>query len=119
MPPSPPLRTAPISSSETEMAHDVFISYASPDKVIANAVCARLEEAKIRCWIAPRDVGPGNYPAELVRAITAAKLLVVIVSQSANRSENVSREVHQAIKREKVVIPLRIEDVALAGDLEF
>jgi hypothetical protein len=41
------------------MAHDVFISYSSHDKPIADAVCAGLEAAKIRCWIAPRDMLPG------------------------------------------------------------
>ena len=40
------------------MAHDVFISYSSQDKAVADAACARLESRKIRCWIAPRDVPP-------------------------------------------------------------
>ena len=37
------------------MSFDVFISYASKDKVIADAVCTRLEAAGIRCWVAPRE----------------------------------------------------------------
>jgi len=36
------------------VAHDVFISYSSKDKTIADAVCARLEMRGIRCWIARR-----------------------------------------------------------------
>jgi hypothetical protein len=101
------------------MAHDVFISYASPDRHVANAVCARLEQAAVRCWIAPRDVGAGNYPSALVRAITSSKLLVVVVSQGANGSPNVSREVHHAVKKGKVIVPFRIEDVLPSGDLEY
>ncbi len=101
------------------MAHDVFISYAAPDRHIANAVCARLEQAAIRCWIAPRDVGAGNYPSALVRAITSSRLLVVVVSKGANKLPNVSREVHQAIKKGKVVVPFRVEDVLPSGDLEY
>ncbi len=42
------------------MEHDVFISYAHEDKAIADAICAKLEENKIRCWIAPRDITPGK-----------------------------------------------------------
>ena len=34
------------------MAHDVFISYSTKDKVIADAICANLENRGIRCWIA-------------------------------------------------------------------
>jgi len=40
------------------MAHDVFISYSSKDKTVANAVCATVENRKVRCWIAPRDIPP-------------------------------------------------------------
>jgi hypothetical protein len=42
------------------MAHDVFLSYAAQDKPTADAVCARLEQQGIRCWIAPRDILPGR-----------------------------------------------------------
>ncbi len=38
---------------------DVFISYSSDDKLIADAICAELESRRIRCWIAPRDALPG------------------------------------------------------------
>jgi TIR domain len=42
------------------MAHDVFISYSSKDKTIADAVLAKLEERGLRCWIASRDIIPGS-----------------------------------------------------------
>ncbi|MBQ6334927.1 MAG: toll/interleukin-1 receptor domain-containing protein [Erysipelotrichaceae bacterium] len=41
------------------MAHDVFISYSHKDSFVAQAVCAKLEEAKIRCWYAPRNIPAG------------------------------------------------------------
>ena len=41
--------------------HDVFISYSSHDKPIADAVCATVEGKRIRCWIAPRDVQAGIH----------------------------------------------------------
>lgn len=40
--------------------HDVFISYSMKDKVVGDAVCATLEAKRIRCWIAPRDILPGQ-----------------------------------------------------------
>ena len=52
------------------MTHDVFISYSTKDKVIADTVCAKLEENNIRVWIAPRDVPPGsNFAEAIVNAI--------------------------------------------------
>jgi hypothetical protein len=53
---------------------DAFISYASQDKAVADAVCAALESAGVACWIAPRDVTPGAFYAEsIVHAIDSAK----------------------------------------------
>jgi len=94
------------------MAHDVFISYSSHDKVIANAVCATLEKNAIRCWIAPRDVSPGEpWASSLVRAIQESQLFVLILSQGSNASGQVLREVEQAVDRGIPIIPLRIENV--------
>jgi hypothetical protein len=96
------------------MNFDVFISHSSKDKQAADATCAALEAAGIRCWIAPRDVRPGNdYAAEIVGAINACRLMVVIVSSSSNQSRQVPREVEQAVRKGVPIIPMRIEDVDL------
>ena len=59
------------------MAHDVFISYSSRDKAVADAVCATLEGRKIRCWIAPRDIPPGQaWPSALTKAVSESKVFV-------------------------------------------
>jgi hypothetical protein len=52
------------------MAHDVFISHSSKDKLAADAACAVLEGEGIRCWIAPRDITPGaEWSASIIDAI--------------------------------------------------
>src|SRR6516164_3478420 len=43
---------------------DVFVSYSSKDKHIADAAVATLEAKGIRCWIAPRDIVPGKEWSE-------------------------------------------------------
>jgi hypothetical protein len=49
---------------------EVFISYASQDATLADAVVAALESHGLRCWITPRDVTPGTfYGDEIVHAI--------------------------------------------------
>ena len=54
------------------MAHDVFISYSSKDKAVADAVCAGLEGRGIACWMAPRDIVPGvDWGAAIIDAIGA------------------------------------------------
>ncbi len=67
------------------IAHDVFISYATSDKTIADAVCHALEAAGVRCWIAPRDIPPGADRREAIAtAIGASRVVVVVFSSHAN-----------------------------------
>ena len=41
------------------MNHDIFISYSSKQKSIADGVCHYLEENGFKCWMAPRDIPVG------------------------------------------------------------
>src|ERR1700744_4859595 len=100
------------------MSFDVFISYSTKDSAAANAACAALESAKIRCWMAPRDILPGErWGASIVRAIDQCRVMVLIFSGNANVSAQVHREVDQAFGRSKAVLPLRIEPVRPADEL--
>ncbi len=102
------------------MAHDVFISYASEDKITADAVCAGLERAGIRCWIAPRDILPSdNYDDAIIRAINSAKVMVVIFSSNIFQSQFVKSEVERGFSKGLVIAPFRIENVSPEGGLEL
>src|SRR5579863_2429677 len=100
--------------------YDVFISYASKDKTMADAVCARLESAGIRCWIAPRDIVPGtSYGEAIIKAIQKAKVMVLVFSSNANSSAHIPKEVERAVSHRVVIIPFRIEDVAPGNTLDY
>jgi ABC-type amino acid transport substrate-binding protein len=102
------------------MEHDVFISYCSENKSVADAVCAGLESDNVRCWIAPRDVPPGaNWGRSIVHAITTSKIMVVIFSGHTNKSRHVVNEIERAVSHEVTIIPFRIEDVKPSEDLEL
>jgi TolB-like protein/Tfp pilus assembly protein PilF len=99
---------------------DVFLSYASQDGAVAEAVCEALEQAGVRCWIAPRDVTPGTFYAdEIVHAIDAAKAIVLILSQNAAASPHVLREVERATSKRRPVVSLRIDRASLPAGLEY
>ena len=94
------------------MAQDVFISYSSRDKPIADAICANLEANSIRCWIAPRDIAPGeDWPTAIARAISHSRVMVLVFSAFSNSSEDVSRELMLAAKNKLVIIPFKIENI--------
>jgi hypothetical protein len=102
------------------MPYDVFISHSSKDKLTADAVCNRLESAGIRCWIAPRDIIPGEgWSSAIMRGIDASKVMVLIFSENANVSSHVRREVAHACDHEITVIPLRIRDVIPKEGLKY
>ena len=94
------------------MAHDVFISYSHKDQPIADGICAKLEADGLRCWIAPRDIGPGeDWPTAIATGIAGSRVMVLVFSQSSNVSEEVSRELYLAANSKVVIIPFVIENV--------
>lgn len=102
------------------MPHDVFISYSSHDKAVADATCAALEAEKIRCWIAPRDVLAGTeYGESIVRAIEDCCAMVLIFSAHANESPHIRREVERAVSKGKIILPFRIENVLPSRSMEY
>lgn len=102
------------------MARDVFISHSAQDKKVAETICAALEEAAIRCWVAPRDVRPGrSFPGEITRAIQQSKVMLLIFSKASNSSEQVLREVQLAVDCHVPIVRLRIEDITLSDDLRY
>jgi len=102
------------------MAHDVFISYADPDKPIADAVCSTLERKEVRCWIAPRDILPGEiWGKAIIEAIHGSSVMVVVFSSKSNESQQVMREVERAVNQGLVIIPFRIEAVLPSENMEY
>ena len=95
---------------------DVLISYSSKDKTIANALCHYLEERKIRCWIAPRDILPGEQYAETIsKAIKRTTIFLLIASEKSVQSQWVRKEANLAVTHNKTIIPFKIEDCSFEG----
>ncbi|HTU53395.1 MAG TPA: toll/interleukin-1 receptor domain-containing protein [Acetobacteraceae bacterium] len=102
------------------MSHDAFISYSTHDKAVADAACAALEAAGIRCWIAPRDITPGaEWGEAIIDGINHCRVMILIFSASANDSPQIRREVERAVSKGVPIIPLRIQDIAPARSLEY
>jgi hypothetical protein len=102
------------------MARDVFISYSQPDRDCAGELTHHLESSGFTVWIAPRDVSPAaEWAAEIIDAISAAKVMVLIFSSSSNASPQVRREVERAVHKDVRILPFRIEDVLPSRSLEY
>src|SRR5215472_10068192 len=102
------------------MEFDAFISYASADKTAADAACAVLEAAGIRCRIAPRDISSGReYGAAIIDAIDRCRVMVLIFSSSANDSPQVRREIERAASKGVTIMPVRIEQIVPTKSMEY
>jgi len=105
---------------QTVPGRDVFISYASHDKAVADTVCKALENAALTCWIAPRDVVPGeSFAGAIVHAIDATKAIVLVLSEHSADSQHVLREVERASSKRHPLIALRIDLAPMPADLEY
>ena len=102
------------------MAHDVFISHAHKDKGIADAICEKLESARVKCWIAERDITAGDDWTEATRnAIASSHAMVLVLSENANAAAHIEREIAHAFYTGRQIIPLRMSNALPKRDFLF
>lgn len=100
--------------------HDVFISYSHKDAQVADAICHSLEEAGVRCWYAPRNIAPGDQWADaIIRALETCEVMVLVFSDYSNASQQVYREVDQAVSLGKAIIPFKCTPSDPTGSLRY
>ena len=99
---------------------NIFISHSSADAAIAEEVCALIESKGKKCFIAPRDIRSGKeYAEELMNGIDNAEALVLLMSNSANQSPHVLREVERAVSKSIPVLVYKLEEVELSKSMEY
>ena len=102
------------------MVREVFVSYSQRDYDCAMELVARVEKEGVDCWIAPRDIAPSaDWAAEIIDAISSARVMVLIFSSSSNVSAQVRREVERAAHKQVSILPFRIENVLPSKSLEY
>ena len=97
-----------------------FISYSTKNQMAADSVNNLLQEEGIKTWMAPNDIPAGGKYAQVInRALKDCACLILILSNDAQNSTWVSKEVERAISYNKPIIPIQIEDVILNDEFEF
>jgi TolB-like protein len=118
--PQRPVDSARAAAGDHPAMPDAFISYASHDAAVATALVAALEKAEVKCWIAPRDVTAGAlYADAIVRAISGAKVFILVLSENSIDSSHVSKEIERASSKKRPIIALRIDAAPLTPALEY
>jgi hypothetical protein len=85
----------------------VFLSYNSNNQGMAKNIQRELELNDIFTWKAPMDVSAGgDYIEEEINAIRECNASVLLLSASAQESEEVKIEFEEAMKNNKKIFPI-------------
>ena len=100
--------------------YNLFISYATENKDIADYIVDKIEKRGYKCFIAPRDIRMGSeYAVEIIRGISNSTAVLLVFSSESDKSHYVLREINSAVSRNRPIIPLRIEDFLPSEAMEF
>jgi tetratricopeptide (TPR) repeat protein len=104
------------------MGKSVFISYSTKDKLIGGALIADeirkwLEARDVSCWIAPRDIIPGEkYGHAIVRGIEECEVFLLTFSSNSRDSQYTLAEVEEAFAKKKKIITYVIDNTEANED---
>ncbi len=103
-----------------EKTWDVFISYSSKDRIIAEGVCGYLEGHQTKCFIDYRDIPKGlDWPQVIPSAIRSSRMMVTIFSKNYNLSKQTDSEITIADKHDIPILSFRIANEEFEGTKEY
>jgi len=99
---------------------DVFVSYSREDKERVLALTAKLKAAGVPVWIDVGGIdGAAMWGEEIVNALDRAKVLLLMVSESAVHSHNVVKEVVLTSERKGHILPVHLEPTQIPAILKY
>lgn len=97
------------------MAGEVFISYRRTDEAWARLLYSQLRTHGVEAWY-DALVGPGeDWRIATAKALQASQIFVLLFSSNAAKSTDIAKELAAAVHEKKLIIPVRLEDIAPDG----
>ncbi|HET7085887.1 MAG TPA: TIR domain-containing protein [Rhizomicrobium sp.] len=97
------------------MAGEIFISYRRADRAWAQKLHSQLRAEGVEAWY-DALVAPGeDWRIATAKALQASQIFVLLFSSHAAKSSDIAKELAAAVHEKKLIIPVRIEDVAPDG----
>lgn len=98
----------------------VFISYTSADRQTGDLFRALLGEQGIACWMAPYDIPAGSrYAFAINDALENCACLLLLLTDGAQQSQFVEREVERAVTYRKPILTVQLEEMTLNSGFKF
>ena len=104
------------------MSHsaEVFVSYSRDDESRVFDLAAKLRAAGVSLWIDQGGLdGATQWSEQIVNALESAKVLLLMVTESAVRSDNVAKEVVLVSERKGHILPVYLEPTVIPSTLKY
>lgn len=99
---------------------DVFVSYSSKDVEVVKKACSELKNCGINYWVAYENECFGEqYAITIINQISECKVFLIFVSKNSNLSSHVINEINSAVMRDKLILPVLLDDVKLSPAMEY
>ncbi len=97
------------------MAGEIFISYRRSDEAWARLLHAQLQAEGVEAWY-DAQVGAGqDWRKATARALEDSQIFVLLFTSNAAASNDIAKELAAATLEKKLIIPVRLEDIAPKG----
>ena len=97
------------------MAGEIFISYRRSDEAWARLLHALLQAEGVEAWY-DAQVGAGqDWRKATARALEDSQIFVLLFTSNAAESNDIAKELAAATLEKKLIIPVRLEDIAPKG----
>ena len=108
------------ASPRAEEQSHVFVCFSDRDRAQASEIVNQLEKQGITCWISYRNVPFGeDFQDAIVAAIEEARAMILVVSEAANNSEEIRKELALASKQRLFILPVRTENFEPTKGLRY
>jgi TolB-like protein/Flp pilus assembly protein TadD len=99
---------------------EVFVSYARSDKDRVLELTAKLRAAGVSVWVDQTGIdGATMWGEQIVNALEGAKVLLLMVTESAVHSQNVAKEVVLISERKGHILPVHLEPTQIPPSLKY
>lgn len=117
------LKEQQLPKQETHISKNdgyVFISYSSKNQTYAEATRSLLKQEQINSWMAPYDIPAGSKYAYVINdAIQNCSCVLLLLTEEAQESEFVEREIERAVSYKKSIISMHLDESKLNSGFRY
>ncbi len=106
--------------TNTYRSPDVFVSYSTKQTAEAQNIFNFLSGRQVSCWMAPLSIPAGSdYLDEIPAAISNMKTMLVVLTEDAEKSRWVEKEISSAIGANKNILPYMPHEYKVGKKFSF